>query len=206
MTQPNNKIDFFDTDCVSNEQIPRHFTVSFIEVGMGKKAEVRVIFNDAKQVGDIINDNAYENDFYRYHDVFHYSFATLLGWSPCARSMMKRKRKSNQILDEIEDGARATITEEALSMIIFNEAKRKNYFQGVHSVSRTTLRIIKEMTENFEVKMRSSKDWENAILKAYDVFRKLILNKGGKVEFDAVNRKINYFPIPEDSRLAIKKN
>src|SRR5688572_27976279 len=113
MTQRNNKVDFFDTDCMSNEQIPRHFTVSFKEVGIGKKAEVSVVFNDSKQLGDIINDNAYENDFYRYHDVFHYSFATLLGWSPCVREMMKRKRKSNKLLDEIEDGARATITEEA---------------------------------------------------------------------------------------------
>lgn len=206
MTQPNEKIDFFDNDCVGDEQIARHFTVSFIEVGVGKKAEVRVIFNDSKQLGDIINDNAYENDFYRYHDVFHYSFATMLGWSPCTRAMMKRKRKSNEMLDEIEDGARATITEEALSMIIFNEAKRKNYFQGVHNVSRTTLRIIKEMTENFEVKIRSSKDWENAILKAYEVFRKLIANKGGKVEFDALNRKINYFPLSNDSHFAINKN
>lgn len=206
MTQLDNNTDFFDTDCTSSEQIPRHFTISFLEVGTGEKAEVRVIFNDSKQVGNIINDNAYENDFYRYHDVFHYSFATLLGWSPCARSMMKRKRKSNELLDEIEDGARATITEEALSMIIFNEAKRKNYFKGVNNVSRTTLRIIKEMTENFEVKVRSSKDWENAILKAYEVFRKLIVNKGGKVEFDALNRIINYSPISNEARFAINKN
>jgi hypothetical protein len=120
--------------------------------------------------------------------------------------MMKRKRKSNELLDEIEDGARATITEEALSMIIFNEAKRKKYFKGVNNVSRTTLRIIKEMTENFEVKLRSSKDWENAILKAYEVFRKLIANKGGKVEFDALNRSINYSPISNEARFAINKN
>lgn len=35
-------------------------------------------------------------------------------------------------------------------MIIFNEAKRKNQFEGVPKVSKTTLRIIKEMTKNFE--------------------------------------------------------
>jgi hypothetical protein len=107
---------------------------------------------------------------------------------------MKRKRKSNELLDEIEDGARATITEEALSMIIFNEAKRKNYFKDSTKVSRTTLRFIKEMTENFEVNVRTAKEWEYAILKAYEVFRFLINNNGGVVEFDTLNKEINYTP------------
>lgn len=186
---------FFDENCKSEEQIPRHFTVSFEEVGTGAKDEVRVIFNNEKQLGDVINDNAYKNDFYRYHDIFHYSFAALLGWSPCTRAMMKRKRKSNELLDEIEDGARATITEEALSMIIFNEAKRKSYFKDVTKVSRTTLRFIKEMTENFEVNVRTAKEWEQAILKAYEAFRFLIKNRGGTVEFDTLNKEINYTSI-----------
>jgi len=186
---------FFDEDCIFEEQIPRHFTLSFQEVGRGETGEVRVILNDEKQLGDVVNDNAYKNDFYRYHDIFHYSFAALLGWSPCARAMMRRKRKSNDLLDKVEDGARATITEEALSMIIFNEAKRKNYFKDASRVSKTTLRIIKEMTENFEVNVRTIREWEKAILKAYEVFRFLIENKGGKVEFDTVNKQINYSPL-----------
>ncbi|MBL7718315.1 MAG: hypothetical protein JNL72_05710 [Flavipsychrobacter sp.] len=183
---------FFDSNFDNVEQLPRHFTVTFKEIGVGGKGEVRIVLNESRQVGDIISDNAYQNDFYRYHDIFHYTFATLLGWSPCTRAMMKCKRKSNQLLDEIEDGARATITEEALSMIIFNEAKRKNYFKDSNKVSRTTLRIIKEMTENFEVNIRTPKQWENAILKAYELFRLLINNGGGKVEFDAFNQEINY--------------
>jgi hypothetical protein len=181
---------FFDVNCVQEEQIPRHFSVTFIEEGSGERGEVRILLNNSKQLGDVINDNAYKNDFYRYHDIFHYSFAALLGWSPCARAMMKRKRKSNYLLDEIEDGARATITEEAISMIIFNEAKRKNYFKDADKVSRTTLRIIKEMTENFEVKNRTSQEWQHAILKAYEAFRFLIENKGGTVKFDFLNRQL----------------
>lgn len=192
MIQHKNSISFFDDDCRPEEQIPRVFTVTFKEVGIDKGGEVRVIFGDSRQIGDIINDNSYHNDFYRYHDIFHYSFATLLGWSPCARAMMKRKRKSNTQLDEIEDGARAAITEEALSMIIFNEAKRKDYFKNTRNVSKTTLRIIREMTENFEVKVRSSEEWENAILKAYEIFRFLITNKGGRVKFDALKNEISY--------------
>jgi hypothetical protein len=192
MIQQQKRIDFFDENCISEEQLPRQFAVSFKEVGIGKKGEIRVMINDSKQLGDIINDNAYQNDFYRYHDIFHYSFATLLGWSPCTRAMMKRKRKSNEILDEIEDGARAAITEEAISMIVFNEAKRKGFFENTSKVSRTTLRIIKEMTENFEVKARSNQEWERAILKSYEIFRFLIANCGGRVEFDAIKKSISY--------------
>lgn len=195
MVRVDNNINFFDQDYTLSEQLPRCFTVTFIEVGNDEKPEVRVIIDDNEQVGDVINDNSYKNDFYRYHDIFHYSFATLLAWSPCSRAMMKRKRKSDKLIDEIEDGARATITEEALSMIIFNEAKRKNFFEGSTKVSKTTLRIIKEMTDNFEVSLRTPKEWENAILKAYEVFRFLIKNKGGRVEFNSFNREINYFHI-----------
>jgi len=197
MTQRESSIKFFDDDCLQEEQIPRNFTLSFEEIGDGAKGEVRILLNGNKQLGDIINDNAYNNDFYRYHDIFHYCFATMLGWSPCTRAMMRRKRKSNQVLDEIEDGARATITEEALSMIIFNEAKRKNYFLGFDRVSKTTLRIIKEMTENFEVKVRSARQWEDAILKAYEIFRLLIENKGGNVVFDSINKTIKYSTLSE---------
>src|ERR1700744_846959 len=103
MTQQNqNDVQFFDAEYPIREQLPRSFSVSFKEVGIGKRGEVRVVLNDSKQVGDIINDNAYTDDFYRYHDIFHYSLATLLGWSPCTRVMMKCKRKSDERVDEIE--------------------------------------------------------------------------------------------------------
>ncbi|MCT1531774.1 MULTISPECIES: hypothetical protein [Bacteroidota] len=186
------KKKFFDDNYISREQIPRYFNVSFKEVGNDQKNEVRVISNGTEQLGDVINDNSYKNDYYRYHDIFHYSFAALLGWSPCTRAMMKRKRKSNSLVDEIEDGARATITEEAISMIIFNEAKRKNFFKGKSKVSKTTLRIIKEMTENFEVSVRTSEEWEYAILQSYAAFRFLISNQGGLIEFDTANRKLKH--------------
>ena len=95
---------YFDSDFIENEQLLREFTVEFDSVMVGTKNKIRVSVNEI-QVGDIIDDNSKENDAYRFHDVFHYTFATMLGWSPCTRSMMKRKRKSNTTMDEIEDGA-----------------------------------------------------------------------------------------------------
>jgi hypothetical protein len=181
----------FDCEFKESEQLPKKFTIDFSSMLVDGTWMTKVTY-DGVQLGDTINDNSKTSDYYRFHDVFHLSFAAILGWSPCTRTMMKRKRKSNYWIDEIEDGARATITEEALSMIIFNEAKRKNYFEGATNVSKTTLRIIKEMTEDFEVRVRSAKEWEKAILKSYELFRLLVANGGGKVAFDAKTKAISY--------------
>jgi hypothetical protein len=181
----------FDSDCKESEQLPKKFAINFDSFLVNERWRTKVSL-DGMQLGDIINDNSKTSDYYRFHDIFHYSFAAILGWSPCTRAMMKRKRKSDYLKDEIEDGARATITEEAISMIIFNEAKRKNYFEGATGISKTTLRIIKEMTEDFEVNVRTAKEWEKAILQAYEIFRLLMANGGGRVEFDAFKKAISY--------------
>jgi hypothetical protein len=193
--QKNNTIAFFDDIYSIEEQLPRKFIISFNESEAENKKVVKVLLNDNIQVGDIIDDNAYENDYYRYHDIFHYTYATILGWSPCTRAMMKCKRKSNSQVDKIEDGARATITEEALSMIIFNEAKKKDFFENKNKISKNTLKIIKEMTESFEVRVRTESEWQNAIFKAYEMFRLLVKNAGGKVSFNAINKEISFMSV-----------
>jgi hypothetical protein len=183
--------DLFDVNFKEIEQLPRKFTVNFDTLKAGSKIKTLVSIN-GEQVGDIIDDNSKENDEYRFHDVFHYTFATILGWSPCTRAMLKRKRKSIPMIDEIEDGARATITEEAISLMIFNKAKKKNFFEGESKVSPTLINQIKEMTSSFEVCARSKKEWENAILKGYSLFRELIKYKGGKIHFDMNERSAFY--------------
>ena len=83
---------FFDSTFDEMEQLPRKFTVKFNSIVVGNNAKIRVSINGL-QVGDLIDDNSLENDAYRFHDVFHYTFATILGWSPCTRALLKRKRK-----------------------------------------------------------------------------------------------------------------
>jgi len=181
----------FDSNFDELEQLPRKFTVNFDSLKIGPNLKTRVSVN-GMQVGDVIDNNSKENDSYRFHDVFHYTFATMLGWSPCTRAMLKRKRKSDPATDEIEDGARATITEEAISLIIFNKAKQKKYFKEERMISSTLLNQIKEMTSSFEVKVRTKKEWENAILKGYALFRELADHQGGKIHFDMINRTAKY--------------
>ncbi len=185
------KEKFFDTNFGEMEQLPRKFTVNFDTVNVGSKVKTRVSMN-GMQVGDVIDNNSKENDEYRFHDIFHYTFATFLGWSPCTRAMLKRKRKSDPVTDEIEDGARATITEEAISLMIFNKAKKKNYFEKDTRISAALLNQIKEMTSQFEVNQRTKKDWENAILTGYGLFRELTRNNGGRVHFDMLDRKAEF--------------
>lgn len=182
---------FFDENFDEMEQLPRRFTVDFKSVQVGGK-EKTIVSIDENQVGDVIDDNSKDKDAYRFHDIFHYTFAAILGWSPCTRAMMKRKRKSKPDVDEIEDGARATITEEAISLMIFNKAKQKHFFQEQIKVSPSLLNWVKEMTSSFEVSVRSKKEWEIAILKGYSLFRELIKNNGGKIQFNMLTQAAFY--------------
>jgi MazG C-terminal domain len=182
---------FLDSSFSEMEQIPRNFTVCFDSVPVGKNTKTRVSIN-GMQVGDFIDDNSLEIDYYRFHDVFHYTFATMLGWSPCTRAMLKRKRKSNPTIDEIEDGARATITEESISLTIFNKAKQKNFFIDNKKINPSLLKWIKDMTAPFEVSVKSKKEWENAILHGYSLFRELVKHNGGKIHFDMIKQSATY--------------
>ncbi len=182
---------FLDSNFPVLEQLPRRVTVHFDSTLVGETSKTRVSIN-GMQVGDFIDDNSLEADAYRFHDVFHYTFATMLGWSPCARAMMKRKRKSNPIVDEIEDGARATITEEAISLLIFNRAKRHGYFRNGFTLEDSILDFIKEMTDPFEVKIRTKAEWKKAIELAYVLFNQLVDNNGGRIHFDMIGQTAVY--------------
>lgn len=182
---------FFDSGYPPREQFPRTFTVIFETVKLTPTPKTRVSINDI-QVGDMIDDNARDADNYRFHDVFHYTFAAVLGWSPCTRSLMKRKRKSNPSVDHYEDGARATITEEAISLMIFNQAKKKELFKDGYKPSQSLIELIQEMVHPFEVSIRSDAEWEMAILKGYALFRDLVTHNEGSIHFD-MNKKSGVF-------------
>ncbi len=173
------------------ESLPDYFEISFKSFEYDGINKVLVTIDDQVQLGNEIDDNSYNEDFYRYHDIFHYSFAAFLNWSPCTRALMKRKRKSNPLLDRIEDGAKAIITEEAISLIIFNEAKRNNFFESI-DISPSILQTIKEMTSDFEVKSITEEEWKKTIKTSYSLFRELIENKGGKVAFDRIRKSAKY--------------
>lgn len=181
----------FDKPYSIDERLPRKFIVEFNEKRIGRSVQVKLKINEVT-VGDTLTDNSYDRDGYRFHDVFHLSFAAHFGWSPVVRSVLKRKRKSDRKKDEIEDGARAQIIEEAISLYVFNHAKQHNYYAGISSVEFRILRAVQEMVNGLEVAQCTAKQWQSAILNGYEAFRLLKKNRGGIVEVDLDRQRIEY--------------
>lgn len=183
----------YDESFPVNEQILRKFNVTFAEDTISTIGSMKVnILLNGNQVGDSLTDNSYDNDGYRYHDVFHLSYAAVLGWSPVMRWMHDAKRKSDAVVDEVEDGARAILTEELISLYVYNYAKKHSFFEGVSHIDSEVISTIRSLVSGFEVENRSSHDWAMAILKGYEVFRVLLKEEKGVVEVDLYERKIHY--------------
>jgi hypothetical protein len=116
----------------------------------------------------------------------------MLGWSPIVRRLLGVKRRSVSRYDEVEDGGRAAVAEEAISALIFAHARDHSFFDGVTSVDYELLRAIKLITNPFEVRDRTYGDWEEAILKTYSVWRPMVENNGGIFIGDAENRSVRF--------------
>lgn len=173
------------------ERFPAELCIEFREVKRGRKDAV-ILRCHGLNLGDRLTDNMEDPDYYRFHDVFHFSYAVLLGWSPVLRSLLKCKRKSCPDIDENQDGARAQVIEEAVSAYIFSHAKKMNFFEGIGSVDFELLKTIYELVRGYEVETVPLYHWEEAILEGYQVFRQLRRNHGGFVELNFKKRKFLY--------------
>lgn len=176
-----------------DERLPRLMDFDFEERQIGRKKFVVQKVHSIK-IGDPLTDNIGEEDDYRFHDVFHLSYAAVLGWSPVLRALLKLKRKSFSDLDENEDGARAILIEEGISTLVFNWAKPE-YLHGIKRVDYTLLKNIREFTRGYEVHNQPFWAWEKAILRGYAVFRELRDAKRGRVTMDLRARDIRFTPI-----------
>lgn len=181
------KEDFycFDKDFPEDERFLRQFDINFIVDNNTVKMKMDNCF-----IGDPITDNSHNDDYYRYHDIFHLAYATVLGWSPVVRKMLKRKRKSKPDIDKVEDGARASIIEEAISIFIFNDKENNNNYKD--SINSKTIKIVLLMVKGLEVEKCTAKDWKKAILLGYKMFNKLKENKGGTLRIDLDKKDINF--------------
>lgn len=170
-----------DDSYEEHEQFPREFEVEF-KSAMEDDGKRRVrLFVDGRPFGDPLRDNAYEDDGYRLHDIFHLSYVAVLGWSPVMRKLFGKKRRSVPEVDENEDGGRAQVIDEAISALVFEEARKNNFFAGVESLDYELLRTIKTLTSRLEVNRHSAKQWETAILAGFTVWRALRENENAKI-------------------------
>jgi hypothetical protein len=168
--------------------------VELREIEVDGKRTLETTINGRK-FGDSLTDNSHVDDGYRFHDVFHFTNAIVLGWSPIVRRTLGVKRRSVPQVDEVEDGARAGVTEEAISAVVFGYAKDFSFFKGSDTVEFSLLRMIKQMTAPFEVRDKALRHWEIAILNGYAVWREMVANRGGVFIGDAKTRSVHYQPL-----------
>lgn len=185
----------FDEGLDSLEQLPRKITMHIFEKYRGGKTYVFQQCNGVN-IGSALTDNRLVNDDYRFHDVFHLAYAAILGWSPVIRALFNVKRKSDPVIDEAQDGARAIIIEEGISTLIFNKARRLNFFASVKSLDYPLLKMIPELVSGYEVEQCPLWQWEKAILDGFAVFRELRLYRRGVVTADLANRSISFEQLP----------
>jgi hypothetical protein len=120
----------FDADYPEQERFPRRFTLKLETIAENGRTKLRM-WAAGQRLGDDLTDNAYEEDGYRFHDVFHLACAAVLGWSPVLRALMRRKRRSREEVNLVEDGGRAGAIEEGISALVFSYAQNHLLLSGV---------------------------------------------------------------------------
>lgn len=181
----------FDNDFPSYEQLPRRFEIEFLPVG---DSDTTIMRMNGIQLGDRLTDNSYEDDGYRFHDVFHIAGAGLLGWSPVFRRLLKAKRKSIPKIDEVEDGARAAIIEEAIINHIYDYA-RPNFLENISRVDLDLIKRVQRLVRGYEVSDCEPWEWQHCILESYRIFRELKNTGSGVLSVDADARTLTLLPI-----------
>jgi hypothetical protein len=160
-----------------------------------------------RQLGSDLTDNSYEDDGYRYHDIMHLANVAKLGWSPVLRGLMGLKRKGNPRTDEVEDGARAQIVEEAVIKAIHSEGQRiagllgppqpnvpRRLFPSNSDITFRFLKFVRNFVADLEVHGNRYWEWEDAILAGYDIFHRLRLEGQGTVAVDLNSRTLTFKP------------
>ena len=188
----------FDMEFPKHERFPRKMSIDIFEETNEGREFVMQRYMDIN-IGDRLTDNASIDDDYRFHDVFHYAYVSILGWSPVTRALLRLKRKSCSRTDEIQDGARAILIEEGITTWIFNQARKQDLFENIKygGLSFDLLKSIDQFVKGYEVEKCPLWLWEEAILQGYDVFRFLKKHRRGKVHIDMSEHKFSITELPK---------
>jgi len=194
----------FDEDLGALRQIPRKFVVDFVD----ESDEIAYMFINGVRVGDPLTNNSRNIDGYRFHDAVHLAFVAILGWSPVMRSLLQRKRKGIGDLDEVEDGARARIVDEMIVKIAHSYAVGfgDRLLDGKRHVNLNLLKDIVSLADGLEVAVCKYWEWEEAILRGFQIYNQLRNVKGerrgGRVTVNLRERSICFAPPgDEESRM-----
>jgi NTP pyrophosphatase (non-canonical NTP hydrolase) len=181
--------ELFDVNFPREEQLPRALTIVIEEKQVGTKFFVLQHANGIN-IGDRLTDNIAEPDDYRFHDVFHWTYAAVLGWSPVTRALLRLKRKSDPFFDENQDGARAQLIEEGVATWIFKYAQKLNFYENIPTVDYHLLKSIQQFVQGYEVESCPLWLWEQAILDGCKAFRFLRRERRGALHLDLTSRTV----------------
>lgn len=179
------------------ERLPRSLIVDVFERDVRGRKFVYQHCNGIN-IGDRLTDNATMADDYRFHDVLHFAYVAVLGWSPVVRTLLRVKRKSDPKIDEVEDGARAALIEEGVTNWIFGQAMELDLFAGLErgDLPFDLLKHVKQFVAGYEVEYRPSWLWEEAILAGYEAFRFLREHRRARIHIDMNNHRLGIDPLP----------
>jgi MazG C-terminal domain len=211
----------FDAGFPATERVPRQLHLRFRERTVNYQAVVTMTllaatpnafpngpipqgahkfqgFKVGEALGNEVTDNSRRVDAYRYHDAIHFGFLAVLGWSPDLRGLLQVKRKSNSLIDETEDGARAIFAEEGIAAILAKQATLSRQFEAPTLVPEDLLDLIALVVEDLEVSNLPYRLWREAISQGFTVMRQLSEAGGGYVLADLDARSLQYskFPFP----------
>jgi NTP pyrophosphatase (non-canonical NTP hydrolase) len=184
----------YDDHFPEAERLPKRLRVRLEDVETEDGVQM-VASVDDEPLGAALTDNARDDDGYRFHDVMHLAHAAVLRWSPVIRAITGRKRRSDEVADEVEDGGRAAVVEEGIVALVWTHARERSFYEGVDHVDYDLLRTLAGMTAHLEVADRTPSDWERAILIGYDVWRQVRAEGGGVVTADLERGTLTYEPL-----------
>lgn len=198
---PEQRRNLYDESFDPQQRLPRQFEYVFEHRQVDGMAKLVLVDRRAGvTTGDPLTDNAYEDDGYRYHDVAHLALAACLGWSPVWRKLLRKQghvlNRSPHAVADAEDGGRAQVIEEAIVAAAYVYAADHDFLAGLHVVDWHLLRHIKQLTSNLEVRNVSAWEWNEALLRGFDVWRQLRANGGGIVRGDLVAGTIEFISSP----------
>lgn len=182
--------EFFDDDFPPGEQIPRRLEVT-LRAQPGPYGEAVRMTVNGFGVGDPLTDNAWSETGYRWHDTLHLAHAVCLGWSPVFRSLAGLKRRSDPIVDHVEDGGRAAVADEAIAWAVFCHARERGWYAH-GSPDSDLLDYVQEMTYALEVSARSRAEWAHAIRSGLSCLRSVWVHGGGVLRGDLAARSLTF--------------
>lgn len=188
----------FDSEFPDDQRLPDKLYANFEVSKAGKLEKMRVkvyrrLDDSGLPFGNEIDSNSWdEHDNYHFHDVYHFSYMAFLGWSPVVRGLLSCKRKDDDDVDRVEDGARARDTEEAITNFIYTYLKKQNLVHSSEYLDTSLLSTVRFLCRDLEVAKCFEKDWEQAILEGAKVERLLVEHRGGWITSNRLERKLDF--------------